>query len=143
MPPMRKQNALIILPAPIPSGGPSRPYSTQAAGGLSLHKWNSRASGPSPRNFSGGTHLRSLSFSSPRCQEKGCVFPAAPSGAGRCEYHERQRIEPVLFSSQQPSNLLLERAKFGPADPEPDDARRRERRKLAMLWEEFQAEDYR
>src|SRR5215472_11004480 len=42
-----------------------------------------------------------------RCMEKGCVFPAAPGVEGRCLHHQRQRQEPVLYSSNQPSSALV------------------------------------
>jgi hypothetical protein len=49
-----------------------------------------------------------------RCVEKGCVFPAAPGVEGRCLHHQRQRQEPGLYSSHQPSSALVGRGKFGP-----------------------------
>jgi hypothetical protein len=71
-----------------------------------------------------------------RCSVKGCVFPAA-SGEGNCVQHDRQRQEPSLFSSRQPSMLLLDRAKFGSLDSEPDDSRANDRRRLAKIRENF------
>ena len=76
----------------------------------------------------------------PRCSEKGCVFPQAQSGCGKCRQHERQSSEPDLFASRQPSVLLLDRAKFGVADSEMDDqgSRASDRRNIAKLWQSFQ-----
>jgi len=70
-------------------------------------------------------------LSLPRCCEKGCVFPGQPGGQGECAYHRRQWLEPDCFQSQQPSSLLLEQAKFGLPDSEPDDERFRDRHRLA------------
>ena len=67
----------------------------------------------------------------PRCCRKGCVFPAQPDGDGECAYHRRQTLEPGCFQSQQPSFLLLDQAKFGLPDSEPDDERLRDRHRLA------------
>ncbi len=71
-----------------------------------------------------------------RCSVKGCVFPAT-SAEGTCVQHDRQRQEPSLFSSQQPSTLLLDRAKFGVPDSEPDNSRANDRRRLARIRENF------
>ena len=67
----------------------------------------------------------------PRCRQKGCVFPGLPGGQGECAYHRRQTLEPDCFHSQQPSFLLLEQAKFGLPDSEPQDERLRDRHRLA------------
>ncbi len=77
---------------------------------------------------------------SARCSEKGCVFPPALRGSGRCCHHDRQDQEPALFLSQQPSMLLLDHAKFGLADSEFErgGSRSSDRRRLARLWETFQ-----
>jgi hypothetical protein len=66
-----------------------------------------------------------------RCCHRGCVFPAQPGGCGECGYHRRQSLEPDCFASQQPSFLLLDQAKFGLPDSEPDDSRVRDRHRLA------------
>jgi hypothetical protein len=66
----------------------------------------------------------------PRCRERACVFPALPGG-GECVYHRRQSLEPGCFQSQQPSCLLLDQARFGLPDSEPDDERVRDRHRLA------------
>ena len=71
-----------------------------------------------------------------RCNVKGCVFPAA-SASDTCLQHSRQFQEPSLFCSRQPSMLLLDRAKFGLLDSEPDDARVKDRRRLAKIREHF------
>jgi len=73
----------------------------------------------------------------PRCCEKGCIFPATGSGTGRCLQHDLEELEPALFNSCQPTMLLLDRAKFGLPDPEADYSRARDRRRLAALREEF------
>lgn len=65
-----------------------------------------------------------------RCAEKGCVFPAAVGPGGICLYHERERREPGCFHSRQPSQLLLERAKFGLLVSDYEEARARDRK----LW---------
>jgi len=66
-----------------------------------------------------------------RCCQKACVFPALPGGRGECAYHRRQSREPGFFQSVQPSSLLLDQAKFGLPDSEPDDGRVRDRHRLA------------
>lgn len=73
----------------------------------------------------------------PRCCEKGCIFPATGSGTGRCLQHDLEELEPALFNSCQPTMLLLDQAKFGVPDPEGDYSRARDRRRLAALREEF------
>lgn len=97
--------------------------------------------GPYPRTLSFTTGPKdrpeSTSFASPRCSEKGCVFPAASPRSAKCAYHERQMEEPVLFSSLQPSRLLLDPARGLPADENYDEGRKRDRRRLARQWEEF------
>ena len=45
--------------------------------------------------------------------------------------------EPVLFSSQQPSRLLLDPARVSPAGEEYDAERKRDRRRMAKQWEDF------
>ena len=66
-----------------------------------------------------------------RCRQKACVFPAQLSGCGECAYHRRQSLEPDFFQSMQPSSLLLDQAKFGLPDSEPEDGRVRDRHRLA------------
>ena len=73
----------------------------------------------------------------PRCSTKGCVFPASPGGAGRCLYHEIEELEPVHFASRQPTQWVLEQAKFGLPDEECDASAARDRRRLAALRERF------
>jgi hypothetical protein len=68
------------------------------------------ASSPSPKMKPKPVTLNLLG----RCVEKGCVFPAAPGVEGRCLHHQRQRQEPGLYSSHQPSSALVGRGKFGP-----------------------------
>ena len=67
----------------------------------------------------------------PRCCQKGCVFPAQPGADGECAYHRRQSLEPDCFQSQPPTFLLLDQARFGLPDTEPDDGRFRDRHRLA------------
>jgi hypothetical protein len=83
--------------------------------------------------------LTRIEVSSDRCSERGCVFPAAWRDGGRCRQHDRQSREPALFSSQQPSTLLLDRAKFGlpGSDSEPYISRSADRRRLTKLWQAF------
>jgi len=72
-----------------------------------------------------------------RCSEKGCVFPAALSGQGKCLHHHRQASEPVLFSSHQPTRAVLDRGRFGIPEAEVDTSRNRDRRQLAAIREAF------
>lgn len=66
-----------------------------------------------------------------RCCEKGCVFPALPGGGGECAYHRREILEPACFSSQQPTRLLLDHARFSLPYFDAEDTRSRDRRRLA------------
>jgi len=66
-----------------------------------------------------------------RCRHKACVFPAQPGAHGECAYHRRQSVEPGCFQSLQPSFLLLDQARFGLPDTEPDDGRVQDRNRLA------------
>jgi len=68
---------------------------------------------------------------SPRCSHKACVFPAQPGAHGECAYHRRQAVDPGCFQSLQPSYLLLDQARFGLPDTEPDDGRVQDRNRLA------------
>jgi len=77
----------------------------------------------------------------PRCCKKACVFPAQPGGCGECTYHRRQSLEPDCFQSLQPSFLLLDQAKFGLPDSEPDDGRVRDRHRLAAERVQFMLGD--
>lgn len=72
-----------------------------------------------------------------RCSEKGCVFPAAPKGQGKCLHHYRQASEPIFFSSHQPTRVVLERGRFGVPEAEVDTSRNRDRRQLAAIREAF------
>lgn len=72
-----------------------------------------------------------------KCSEKSCVFPASPDGSGRCRQHDRQSREPNLFSSFQPTRLVLDRAKFGLPEAEVDTSRVQDRRKLADMRQAF------
>jgi len=83
----------------------------------------------------------STDFPGPRCREKGCVFPAGLGMAGRCLHHDRQLHEPVLFNSRQPTQLLLDRAKFGLPNSEPDDSRAADRRRQTQQRELFLLEE--
>lgn len=84
-----------------------------------------------------GADRRGSQLFSERCVEKGCIFPAIRGPRGICLYHDRQQREPSCFHSQQPSHLLLERAKFGVTDPEAEHTRVRDRRLLVSLREVF------
>lgn len=95
--------------------------------------WQSLWSHAAPASLS--VH-REESFA-PRCSEKGCVFPASPDGSGRCVQHDRHTREPVLFSSFQPTRMVLDRAKFGVAEIEVDTSRAQDRRKLAGIRQAF------
>jgi hypothetical protein len=89
---------------------------------------------------SSGKSAASLSFSTSRCSEKGCVFPTPSPQASKCTYHKRQQEEPVLFRSHQPSRLLLDPARSMPTDDEHDGSRKRDRRRILELLEHFQSE---
>lgn len=91
-------------------------------------------------NTSTGGKSQSVSFSTARCSVKGCVFPASSSISGKCEYHTRQQEEPVLFRSHQPTGLFLDPTRMGPADQEYDGSRKRDRRRMAAMWEQFQSD---
>ena len=73
-----------------------------------------------------------------RCCVRGCIYPADPTGM--CLDHQRQNREPRFFQSHQPTLLVMDRARFDLPDSEPDDARTRDRRRLAAaraaFWEE-------
>jgi len=77
----------------------------------------------------------------PRCCQRGCVFPAYPGAHGECAYHRRQFLEPACFQSRQPSFLLLDQARFGLPDREPDDERLRDRHRLAIERVHFVLEE--
>lgn len=81
-----------------------------------------------------------LSFSSPRCSEKGCVFPASLRGSGKCSYHLHQQEEPALFRSHQPSGLLLDPARSMPTGRDESGGRKRDRRRMTDIWEQFQSD---
>lgn len=74
---------------------------------------------------------------SPRCAERGCVFPAAPGPDGKCLHHLRQTREPILFSSYQPTRAVLDRGRFGVPGEEVDTSRNRDRRQLVAMREAF------
>jgi hypothetical protein len=99
---------------------------------------------PEPRNLSFSTSSsgkpQKVSFSTERCAEKGCVFPASSTDSGKCVYHTRQQKEPVLFRSHQPTGLFLDPARMTPADREYDGGHKRDRRRMAALWEQFQSD---
>jgi hypothetical protein len=78
------------------------------------------------------------SFSSTRCSEKGCVFPASLEGHGRCSYHLHMHKEPVYFRSHQPTGMLLDPARILPTHKGNDGSRKRDRRRMADIWEQFQ-----
>jgi hypothetical protein len=72
---------------------------------------------------------------SERCREKGCVFPAVREG--QCLQHDRQAREPILFSSHQPTRVVLEQGRFGVPESDVDTSKAQDRRKLAALRETF------
>ena len=72
-----------------------------------------------------------------RCSTKGCVFPASAHGTGKCWHHELEELEPTHFLSRQPTQLVLDGAKFGLPDEECDNSRVRDRRRLAAQREQF------
>lgn len=86
--------------------------------------------------ISGRVEVLPLTPSSPRCSERGCVFPATPGAAGMCLHHYRQAQEPILFSSHQPTRVVLDRGRFGVPE-EVDASRAKDRRRLAEIREAF------
>ncbi|HUI44094.1 MAG TPA: hypothetical protein VL523_19185 [Terriglobia bacterium] len=98
------QEPVVALPAaaiqlPLPLEGAAAPLPIERALGVSLKI--------KPRSV-----MLSLQG---RCAEKGCVFPEAPEGGGRCVHHRREQDEPALYGSRQPSSAVMARGKFGPA----------------------------
>lgn len=81
-----------------------------------------------------------LTFSTSRCSERGCVFPVSSPQTSKCTYHRRQLEEPSLFRSHQPSCLLLDPARSLPADDHVDGSRKRDRLRMVELWEQFQTD---
>lgn len=77
-------------------------------------------------------------FPMPRCSEKGCAFPASSLDSGKCSYHTHQQEEPTLFRSRQPTGLLLDPARVPPTEREDGSGRKRDRRRMAAIWEQFQ-----
>ena len=77
----------------------------------------------------------------PRCCQKGCVYPARAGGIGECDHHHRESLDPAAYQSQQPSSLLLDQAKFGLPDEEPEDTRTQDRHRLALERTTFLLEE--
>jgi hypothetical protein len=121
-----------VLPPASARRAPERLHNAAAEGGLQLEPRVSLRS--QPRVPRGELFL-------PRCCRKACVFPAQPGGRGECAFHRREWLEPDCFQSQQPSFLLLDQAKFGLPDSEPDDSRFRDRHRLAAERVRFILED--
>jgi hypothetical protein len=136
---MTKPNRKVCFQCPIIS--PPRPISVSFRS-ESVDKSAGKITGP--RRFSFSTSSvgkpETVSFSAARCSEKGCVFPAASSGSGKCAYHMHQQEEPTLFRSHQPTGLLLDPARMAPTEKEYDGSRKRDRRRMAELWERFQSD---
>ena len=95
------------------------------------------AGGASNRAISIPPAKKPVRIEARRCAEKGCIYPAGPGESGRCRQHQRQQHEPTLFHSRQPSMILLDCAKFGLPEEEPEDSRFRDRRRLAAQREAF------
>lgn len=91
-------------------------------------------------SVSGCGQAEASSFPETRCSERGCVFPAASPHSRKCSYHLHQQEEPILFCSHQPTGLLLDPVRTAPTDQEYDGSRRRDRRRLAAIWEQFQGD---
>ena len=72
-------------------------------------------------------------FVAGRCCVRGCVYPSGPTGL--CLDHQRQAQEPRFFQSYQPTMLVMDQARFGVPDSDPDDARTHDRRRLAAARE--------
>ena len=108
---------------PQPGGVPSHPVTA------ALPLYFRHTVGPTPA-LSGGRPVLETPF--PRCSVKGCIFPAASAGGELCLIHHLTEQEPKLFLSVQPSMMCLDRAKYGIAESEYDDARARDRRRLSI-----------
>jgi hypothetical protein len=89
-------------------------------------------------DFPGGRPVLEITF--PRCSVKGCIFPAQSGGGELCLIHHLTEKEPKLFLSVQPSLMCLDRAKFGIAESEFDDARGRDRRRLSIQIDQLRDE---
>ncbi len=76
-----------------------------------------------------------------RCAVRGCIFPAGAGNPPTCIYHQRELSEPKMFETQQPSQLILGRAKFGLPDTEPGDFRLRARWQRGKRREHLTRED--
>ncbi|MEJ2008345.1 MAG: hypothetical protein P8Z30_09370 [Acidobacteriota bacterium] len=124
-----------------PTNSPARPTSVNFAQGQ-LDKGAGQIGDRRQFSFSTGSAGRpqAVSFSTARCSEKGCVFPATSPDSGKCVYHTRQEEEPVLFRSHQPTGMLLDPARVGPANQDYDGSRKRDRRRMAAIWEQFQSD---
>ena len=112
----------------------------------SLQTLNPSTGSASPPPLAEGTSSRAISIppakkpvriEARRCIERGCIYPAGPGESGRCLQHQRQQHEPALFHSRQPSMILLDCAKFGLPEEEPEDSRFRDRRRLLAQREAF------
>ena len=123
--------------------GPDAGARLAAPGGLQTHSTVSECSAPS-NGISPAIPPPVLAALAGRCAEKGCVFPAAPGGNGRCLNHRRELDEPALYGSRQPSSAMVARGKYGPASAE--DIREatqlagRDRRRLIAERESFLGE---
>jgi hypothetical protein len=111
----------VLFPAPVAST--RRTFGRPATG--------VRPSSASRASLRGHAGTLRRDSSSPRCSHKACVFPAQPGAHGECAYHRRQAVEPGCFQSLQPSHLLLDQARFGLPDSEPEDGRVQDRNRLA------------
>ena len=99
------------------------------------------AVGTRPLLKPGATTGLRLEQRSARCRHKGCVFPAQPGSEGECADHRRRSLEPACFQSQQPTSLLLDQARFGLPDSEPDTSRAKDRQRLTAERVRFLLED--
>lgn len=97
---------------------------------------------PQQINFRTGPEEQpeNISFSGTRCSEKGCVFPASAQGSGKCTYHLHQQEEPVFFRSHQPTGMLLDPVRMMPSGKGEEASRKRDRRRMAEIWEQFQSD---
>ena len=133
----RSNLAEAVLPPPayIPPSDPSRPAlsRTPELGPLGLRP------SPDPPKLK----PRAVILSVPgRSVERGCVFPAIAGSSGRCLHHSRQQQEPGLYSSLQPSSMLVACGRFGPSRTEEAERRgdREDRRRLLEEREKFLGE---
>jgi hypothetical protein len=117
------------LPSPVPGSTCGVPAESIPPG---LNATPEALTGPRPASGSA-----SAARSPARCGEKGCVFPAKEDESGLCSYHLKQQLEPALFSSWQPTWLLVNQPAAGFDGSQSARGRSRDRRRLAAQCKAF------